>query len=59
MRTNEIPMPVAIFVCLVCLIGLGGWIANIYKLVTFVGDFGGMEIARAFIAPLGVILGFF
>lgn len=44
--------------------GLGGWCANIYKIITGSGidQWGGMEIGRVigvFIAPLGAVLGFF
>ncbi len=44
---------------------IGGWIANIYKMVTYgfvIADWGGMQVARVigiFVAPLGAILGFF
>lgn len=40
---------------------VGGWIANIYKLVTFTGEFGLLELARCIgivAAPLGVVLGY-
>lgn len=44
---------------------IGGWIANIYKMVTYgfvIAEWGGMQVARVigiFVAPLGAILGFF
>lgn len=45
------------------LLGLGGWIANIVKIIGAGFDvFNGMLIARCigvFFAPLGAILGFF
>lgn len=43
----------------------GGWIANIYKIITFgfaISEWGGMEVARVvgvFLAPLGAVLGYF
>ena len=44
------------------LIGAGGWIANVVKIVgTGCADFNGMLIARCigvFIAPLGAVLGY-
>ena len=44
------------------LIGAGGWIANVVKIVgTGFADFNGMLIARrigVFIAPLGAVLGY-
>ena len=54
------------FVELMCvvlvLIGAGGWIANVVKIVgTGFADFNGMLIARCigvFIAPLGAVLGY-
>jgi hypothetical protein len=45
--------------------GVGGWCANIYKIVTTgfeLASWGGMEVMRVigiFIAPLGALLGFF
>ncbi|MDO9131997.1 hypothetical protein [Hydrogenophaga sp.] len=45
------------------LVALGGWIANIFKLVDMLGgDISAMFIARVvgvFAAPLGAVLGFF
>jgi uncharacterized membrane protein len=44
---------------------IGGYIANIYKMVTYgfvVAEWGGMQVARIigiFVAPLGALLGFF
>ncbi|HEN3607691.1 TPA: hypothetical protein U5E44_000833 [Yersinia enterocolitica] len=44
---------------------IGGWIANIYKMVTYgfvIADWSGMQVARVigiFVATLGAILGFF
>ena len=51
------------FIIIVLLLaGIGGWIANIVKLVDSNFDhLTGMVIARAigiFVAPLGVVLGF-
>lgn len=49
---------------LIALLGAGGWIANIVKLVSVdvpLAEFGTMEILRIvgiFLAPLGSILGF-
>ena len=44
------------------LLGAGGWIANVVKIVgTGFADFNGMLIARCigvFLAPLGAVLGF-
>ncbi|CNJ57515.1 Uncharacterised protein [Yersinia mollaretii] len=43
----------------------GGYIANIYKMVTYgfvIAEWGGMQVARIigiFVAPLGALLGFF
>ena len=43
----------------------GGWIANIYKIITLsftVSEWGGMEVARVvgvFLVPLGAVLGYF
>lgn len=49
-------------IVVIALIGLGGWIANIVKLVGSNFDpLTGMVIARAigvFVAPLGSVLGF-
>lgn len=48
----------------VFIVGFGGWIANIIKLVNTgfeVTQWGGMEVARVigiFLAPLGAVLGF-
>jgi hypothetical protein len=45
-------------------VALGGWIANIVKLINSgfeVAQWGGMEVARVigiFVAPLGAVLGF-
>lgn len=47
------------------LVLIGGWCANIYKLVNTgfeLASWGGMEVVRVigvFVAPLGVLLGFF
>lgn len=51
------------FVLVVLLmLGAGGWIANVVKIVgTGLADFNGMLIARCigvFLAPLGAVLGF-
>jgi hypothetical protein len=49
---------------LIAILGAGGWIANIVKLVSVdvpLAEFGTMEILRIvgiFLAPLGSILGF-
>ena len=54
-----------LIVLLIALIGTGGWIANIFKLVSVdipLAEFGAMEILRIvgiFLAPLGSVLGFF
>ena len=51
-------------VLLITLLGVGGWIANVVKLVSVdvpLAEFGSMEILRVvgiFLAPLGSILGF-
>lgn len=48
----------------IAVIGFGGWVANIVKLVNSgfeVAQWGGMEVARVigiFFAPLGAVLGF-
>lgn len=53
-----------IVVLLIALLGTGGWIANIVKLVSVdmpLAEFGTMEVLRVvgiFLAPLGSILGF-
>lgn len=53
---------VKLTIAVLFLLGAGGWIANIVKLIGM--DFGsitGMLIARAagiFVAPLGAVLGF-
>lgn len=55
----------AIFVFIIALIGVGGWVANIIKLINtsfVIAEWGGLEVARIigiFVAPLGSILGFF
>ena len=53
---------VEVFVVLLVLVGVGGWIANIVKLVGSNFDpITGMVVARAigiFVAPLGAVLGF-
>lgn len=53
---------VELVVALVALLGFGGWIANIVKLVGSNFDpITGMVVARAigiFVAPLGAVLGF-
>ena len=52
----------ALFIIALWVLGLGGWVANIVKLVGM--DFGaitGLLIVRAigiFIAPLGAVMGF-
>ena len=52
-------------IAIIGLLGLGGWCANIYKLLTTgieLASWGGMEIARVigiFVAPLGAVLGWF
>lgn len=54
---------VQLIVFTIWLVGLGGWIANIVKLVQ--SDFDpltGMVVARAiggFVHPIGAVLGFF
>lgn len=53
---------VELVVAIVALLGIGGWIANIVKLVWSNFDpLTGMVVARAigiFVAPLGAVLGF-
>ena len=48
---------------IVILIGIGGWIANIVKIVGMIdGEITAMFVARCvgvFFAPLGAVLGFF
>ena len=52
-----------VLIGMACLVGLGGWIANIVKLATAGLDpLTGMVVLRAvgiFLAPLGAVLGFF
>ena len=49
---------------LLVLLGAGGWVANIYKLVStgfVIAQWGGMEILRVIgvvVAPLGAVLGY-
>jgi prepilin-type N-terminal cleavage/methylation domain-containing protein len=49
-------------VVLLVVVGLGGWIANIVKLVGMdFGSISGMLVVRAigiFVAPLGAVMGF-
>lgn len=53
---------IELFIVVLAMVGVGGWIANIVKLVGM--DFGvitGMLVARVagiFVAPLGAVLGF-
>jgi hypothetical protein len=52
-----------LIVCVVALLGIGGWIANIVKLIhsdfaTITGMLIG-RIAGIFVPPLGAVLGFF
>ena len=51
------------FVCLLVLVGLGGWVANVVKFIGMIdGGITAMFIARGvgiFAAPLGAVLGFF
>lgn len=58
---NDGTKDIATFIIIgIFLAGIGGWIANIIKLISAEG-FSGMEIARAvgiLFAPLGAILGF-
>lgn len=53
---------VELLIVIVWIVGIGGWIANIVKLVGMLGgEITAMFIARCvgvFVAPLGVILGF-
>lgn len=53
---------VEILVAIIVLVGIGGWIANIVKLVGSNFDpITGMVVVRAigvFVAPLGAVLGF-
>ena len=52
-----------IMVILVTLFGIGGWIANIVKIVGMSFDpLSGIAVARIagiFVAPLGAVLGYF
>lgn len=52
-----------LLVTLIVLLGFGGWVANVVKLIGMLdGDITAMFIARAvgiFAAPLGAVLGFF
>ena len=52
-----------IMVILVALFGIGGWIANIVKIVGMSFDsLSGIAVARIagiFVAPLGAVLGYF
>lgn len=56
---------IEILVVIIATAMAGGWIANIYKIITFgfaVSEWGGMEVARVvgvFLAPLGAVLGYF
>ena len=58
-------MAFQLVVFLVMIIGVGGWIANVVKLLsvdTPLAEFGVMEVLRIvgiFLAPLGALLGFF
>lgn len=53
-----------VFLVTVIIAGIGGWVANIYKLATCgiaIGEWGIMEILRLvgiFLAPMGSVLGF-
>lgn len=55
----------ALFIVGLWFVALGGWVANIYKLIStgmVIAEWGGMEIARVvgvLVAPLGAVLGFF
>ena len=54
----------ALLYLVIVIAGIGGWIANVYKLISNgfeLAAWGGLEVARVigvFIAPLGSILGF-
>jgi len=54
-----------VFYVLVALCGFGGWVANIYKLITCgldLAQFGVLEVVRVigiFLPPIGAVLGFF
>ena len=52
-----------VFFGVLAVVGFGGWVANIVKLIDMLGgDVTAMFIARAigvFAAPLGAVLGFF
>ena len=54
-----------IIVILLAVFGVGGWCANIYKIINSgfeIAQWGGLEVMRVvgiFVAPLGAILGFF
>lgn len=51
-----------LFATIILVFGVGGWIANIVKIVSTLGDvLTGLFIARCigvFVAPLGAILGY-
>lgn len=65
MRNNNGFALIHVFFVVLSLVGFGGWVANIVKLIDSgfaVASWGGMEVARVvgiFIAPLGSVLGFF
>lgn len=63
MKKLDVSLKVYIGIIVVFLIGIGGWIANIVKLIGMIdGGITAMFIARivgVFAAPIGTILGFF
>lgn len=62
MKTQRGFTVIELVFAIVALIGAGGWLANLFKLIEMLdGDVTAMLIARAvglFVAPLGAILGF-
>ena len=56
-----VDLAVVLVVVLVAILGIGGWIANIVKLVGADFVFSGMIVARVagiFVPPLGAVMGF-
>jgi hypothetical protein len=64
MKTQRGVTSIELFVLVIMLLGIGGWIANIVKFIWMLGDgfVSPMMIARGigiFAAPFGAIIGFF
>lgn len=63
MRDQKGFAEIQLFILAVAVLGLGGWVANIVKLIGAIGgEISAMFIARCvgvFAAPLGAVLGFF